>query len=117
MKLALCIQTPEIQSRIPVALLSGTFEEKLAKAAQLGADGVELMTANPSELETGQIQGAIEDVGLEVVAVGSGAVPFAAGLTLLHADPDAAAQAAARRYPILIEQRNTRFAGALIWLR
>lgn len=41
----MAIQTTEVQRVVPVALLCGTFEEKLAKAAGLGYDGAELMTA------------------------------------------------------------------------
>ena len=51
MKLSLAVQTPEVGPTIRVALLSGTFEEKLAKAARMGAQGVELMSADlPSSM-------------------------------------------------------------------
>lgn len=96
MKLSLAIQTPEVEPLIPVALLTGTFEEKLAKAAALGADGVELMAVDPAVLDTAVIQAGLQQNGLEVAAVGSGGVAFAAGLTLLHADPAQAARAASR---------------------
>jgi sugar phosphate isomerase/epimerase len=95
-KLSIAIQTPEVQPLIPVALLSGTFEEKLAKAADLGADGVELMTADPSALDAAAIRANLRRNGLEAAAVGSGAVAFAAGLTLLHPDPAKASLAVAR---------------------
>ncbi len=93
MKLALTIQTPEVEPLIPVALLSGAFAEKLAKAARLGAAGVELMTADPAALDSQAIRASLEQHGLEVAAVGSGGIPFATGLTLLHADPAKASQA------------------------
>jgi sugar phosphate isomerase/epimerase len=96
MKLSLAIQTPEVPSPIPVALLSGTFEEKLAKAASLGADGVELMTADPLALDVEAIRASLRRNGLDVAAIGSGAVTLAAGLTLLHPDPAKAGLAAAR---------------------
>ena len=56
MKLSLAIQTSEVQGVIPVALLTGTLEEKLTKAARLGADGVELMTADPRQLDVAVIR-------------------------------------------------------------
>ena len=87
MKLALAIQTPEVEPTIPVALLHGSFNEKLLKAADLGADGVELMTANPDNLNVTEIRSALQQAGIEVAAIGSGAVGFATGLTLLHSDP------------------------------
>lgn len=87
MKLALAIQTPEVKPTIPVALLTGSFKEKLQKAAKLGADGVELMTTDPNSLNLTDIRSAIQQAEIEVAAIGSGAVGFATGLTLLHSDP------------------------------
>jgi len=72
MKLSLTIQTPEVPKPVSVALLTGTFEEKLAKAARLGADGVELMTIDPTELAANTIQASLQQHGLEVAAIGSG---------------------------------------------
>ncbi|MCS7222200.1 MAG: sugar phosphate isomerase/epimerase family protein [Anaerolineae bacterium] len=101
MKLSLAIQTPEVQPIVPVALLSGTFEEKLAKAARLGVDGVELMTCDPAQLDAGAIRAALNQYGLAAAAVGSGAIAFATGLTLLHADPVKAQQAEARLHELI----------------
>lgn len=102
MKLALAVQTPEVQTIIPVALLSGTFEEKVQKAAALKVDGLELMTADPTALDVSEIRNALRRHDLAVAAVGSGAVPFSTGLTLLHSDPDKALLAR-RRLQELIE--------------
>ncbi len=101
MKLSLAIQTPEVQPLVPVALLSGTFEEKLAKAARLGVDGVELITCDPARLDADAIRAALDGHGLDVAAVGSGAVALAAGLTLLHADPTKEQLAAARLHDLI----------------
>ena len=49
LKLALVIPTPEVQANIPVALLTGSFTQRLEKAVQLGYDGVELMALRPAE--------------------------------------------------------------------
>jgi sugar phosphate isomerase/epimerase len=95
MKLSLAIQTPKAQPSVPVALLNGTLEEKLAKAARLGAHGVELMSTDPALLDTGTIRASLQENGLEAAAIGSGAVAFATGLTLLHADPEKAGRAEA----------------------
>jgi sugar phosphate isomerase/epimerase len=95
-KLALAIQTTETGAIVPVALLSGAWEEKLAKAASLGVSGVELMTADPAHLDAARIRASIAWHRLEVAAVGSGAVALVAGLRLLDPDPATAAQAQAR---------------------
>jgi len=96
MKLSLVIQTPEVEITVPVAQLVGTFEEKLSRAAYLGADGVELMTSDPTELDASKIRASLQHHGLDVAAIGSGAVALASGLTLLHADPAEAGRAKTR---------------------
>jgi len=96
MKLSLAIQTPEVAPLVPVALLTGTFEEKLAKAARLGVEGVELMVADPARLDAAAIRRSLQASGLRAAAIGSGAVAFATGLTLLHADASRSAQAGQR---------------------
>ncbi|MHB1294555.1 MAG: sugar phosphate isomerase/epimerase family protein [Anaerolineae bacterium] len=96
MKLALAVQTPEVPRMVPVALLSGTFEEKLAKAAGWGANGVELMPSDPATLDVAGIRAALAQNGLEVAAIGTGAVGMSTGLTLLHADAEQAKQAEGR---------------------
>ncbi len=89
---ALAILTPEVPISIPVALLAGTCEEKLARASYLGADGVEPMSTDPAELEAGRVRASLQEHGPKVVAIGSGAVALVAGLTLLHADQAQAGQ-------------------------
>ncbi|MCX8061056.1 MAG: sugar phosphate isomerase/epimerase [Anaerolineales bacterium] len=89
-RLALAIQTPEVPKTVPVALLQGTFEEKLQKAAKLGYDGVEIISTNPAELDREAIMTQIRSLGLQISAVASGGMGFAAGLTLLNPDPEIA---------------------------
>ena len=73
MKLALVTLTPEVMLSVPVALLSGTFTERMQKAAKLGYDGVELMVARPDQLDAGAIRSQTSALGLEIAAVASGA--------------------------------------------
>jgi sugar phosphate isomerase/epimerase len=96
MKLSLTIQTAEVPIPVPVALLAGAFEEKLARAAYLGADGVELMSTDPAELDVDSIRASLLQHGLRVAAIGSGAVAYVTGLTLLHADQAQAERAETR---------------------
>jgi 5-keto-L-gluconate epimerase len=96
MKLSLAVQTPEVEACVPVALLSGTFAEKAAKARAFGADGLELMTVDPARLDVGEITAVLAEHDLEVAAIGSGAVAMVTGQTLLHPDASAAARAESR---------------------
>ena len=96
MKLSLTIQTPEVPVQVPVALLSGTLEEKLAKAARMGANGVELITTEPASLDIATLKALLDINQLQVAAIASGGMAFAAKLTLLNPDTQAAALARQR---------------------
>jgi sugar phosphate isomerase/epimerase len=71
------------------------FDERLAKAAAYGFDGVELMAVEPGRCDGPRMKAAAAKVGLAVSAVASGAVAAATGLTLLAADEET--RTAARR--------------------
>jgi len=101
MKLFVAMQTPEVRRVVPVALLCGTFEEKLAKAAALGYDGIELMTAESRISDAAHVRDAVRDAGVAVSAIGSGAVALTSGLTLLTGALDKAARAQARRVELI----------------
>jgi sugar phosphate isomerase/epimerase len=101
MKLSITIQTPEVQPTIPVALLTGTWQEKIRKAARWGADGVELLTTNPKELKPEEILALVHQNGLQVAAIASGGMAFALGFTLLNADASIATQAKTRLYDLI----------------
>jgi len=79
--------TPEVQAPVPGALLRGAFAERLERAVQLGYDGVELMAQRPAELDGADIAAQVSYCGLEIAAIGSGAIPFLDRLTLLAAEP------------------------------
>jgi sugar phosphate isomerase/epimerase len=96
MKLALATHSPEITVPPPVALLSGSFAERLAKAKRLGYDGVELMVARPHELDAVQLRAQLVEAGLEVCAVASGPIFMVDGLTLLARTDELSRQAETR---------------------
>ncbi len=96
LKLAICVQTDEAPRPVPVALFSGPLAERAAKAAAAGADGLELMPVDPARLDAAAIRGLLAEHKLAAAAIGSGAIAFSTGLTLLHADPLVAGQARAR---------------------
>jgi sugar phosphate isomerase/epimerase len=85
----------------PLALLSGTFEEKLARAARLGYRGIEFMVRDPAGLEWPQIKAAIQNAGLEVPQVVTGELFGADGLCLVTADDDLYRRAEARTRSVI----------------
>lgn len=101
MKLALATPTPEVETPIPVALLSGTFSERLQKAARLGYDGVELMVVRPGQLDARAIHTQISESGLAVVAIASGAIYLVDKLTLLASDVEVSRQATVRLHALI----------------
>lgn len=98
MKLSLAIQTPEEPTRSPISLLSGSLDEMLAKAAQWGADGCELMPVDPTRIDVGSIRASLERYQLEVGAVGTALLSIVAGLTLLSSEPGIASRARTQFY-------------------
>jgi sugar phosphate isomerase/epimerase len=70
----------------PLALLTGPFEEKVAKAAQLGYDGIELMVRDPAGLDWAAIKNTLAAAGLQVPQVVTGELFGADGLCLVTAD-------------------------------
>jgi sugar phosphate isomerase/epimerase len=101
MKLALATPTPEVEIPIPVALLSGTFAERLRKAAYLGYDGVELMVVRPDELDVDDIRTQVSSARLEVAAIATGAIYLVDKLTLLASDPETSRRAATRLHALI----------------
>jgi sugar phosphate isomerase/epimerase len=62
----------------------------------MGAAGVELITTQPASLDVSALVEQLGRNGLEVAAIASGGMAFAARLTLLHGDPATAALACQR---------------------
>lgn len=95
MKKGLVICGPDVAYG-PLALLSGTFEEKVRKAADLGCDGIELMVRDPAGLDWALVKQTIDKAGLEVSQVVTGELFGADGLCLVTADECLSRRAAER---------------------
>ena len=63
------------------------LETSIAKAAELGFDGVELFTASATAIRPDRLTALIDQFGLEIAAVGTGAGKVINGLTLTDPDP------------------------------
>jgi sugar phosphate isomerase/epimerase len=87
MKTGLVICGPDVAYG-PLALLSGTFSEKVAKAARLGFDGIELMVRDPAGLDWAEVKATLDANGLEVGQIVTGELFGADGLGLCTSDGD-----------------------------
>lgn len=85
----------------PLALLSGTFEEKLNKAAKLGYDGIELMVRDPAGLDWAAVKSSVAAAGLELPQVVTGELFGADGLCLVTADEDLRCRAEERTRSVI----------------
>jgi sugar phosphate isomerase/epimerase len=85
----------------PLALLSGTFEEKVRKAAALGYDGVELMVRDPAGLDWAHVKHTLDAAGLQAPQVVTGELYGADGLRLLTPDAELYRRAVARTQSVI----------------
>ena len=88
-KLSLVVSTPDV-GPWPMGLLTGSFEEKVAKAAEMGYDGLELLFRDVGAADRGAIQRVIREHKLEVPALVTGAVYGLDKLRLVSPDPEIA---------------------------
>jgi 5-keto-L-gluconate epimerase len=100
MKKGLVICGPDVAYG-PLALLSGSFEVKVRKAAQLGYDGIELMVRDPAFLDWLAIKKVLQANGVEVPQVVTGELFGADGLALVTPDTDLYQRAAARTRSVI----------------
>ncbi len=100
MKPGLVVCGPDV-SYGPLALLSGTFEEKAQKAAELGYQGLELMVRDPSSLDRSALKGALTAFGLEVPQIVTGELFGADGLCLVTANEELRQRALVRTRAVI----------------
>jgi sugar phosphate isomerase/epimerase len=85
----------------PLALLSGTFEEKVRKAAALGYDGIELMVRDPAGLDWGYVKRTLDAAGLQTPQVVTGELFGADGLCLVTPDDELYRRALTRTQSVI----------------
>lgn len=96
MKLAVSVISPEVRGEAPLALLSGSFAQRCAKAAAMGYRGVELVVCEPEALSVNELSDTLAANGLAPAAIATGFLAGGYGLTLTGPDPMLRAQALER---------------------
>lgn len=100
MKKGVVICGPDVK-RGPLALISGSFEEKVHKAAQMGFDGIELMVRDPAGLDWQHVRLTLQAAALEVPQVVTGELYGADGLCLVTGDEDLYRRAESRLHSVI----------------
>ena len=100
MKLCYMSTTPEVGGPMPLAWLSD-LDRVLPAVADLGYEGIELQTRDPSTFDHGAVRRKIDAAGLELVALSTGPIGIEDGLYLCHKDADARQQAVTRYRAII----------------
>jgi sugar phosphate isomerase/epimerase len=85
-KIATMIGAPDLKTET-LAVYSGDLVAAFSKVAELGYDGVELMTRDPSYLDGQRIRQLLDDQGIELVGLCTGHVYGDDGLGLVGPDP------------------------------
>lgn len=86
MRFAISVISPEVSGEAPLALLEGTFDQRLEKAAALGYQGVELVVSDPLRLGPKALLAQMARHGLVPAAVATGFVFGSRGLQLVNPD-------------------------------
>jgi len=100
MKKGIVISGPDVK-RGPLGLISGTFEEKIRKAALWGFDGIELMVRDPADLDWLHIRLTLQAASLEVPQIVTGELYGADRLCLVTSDDDLYYRAEARLHSVI----------------
>lgn len=101
MKLCYQVATPDVAIAPSVTAFQGDLVHSFGRLAEIGYDGVELMTLNPGKLDWNEVKQTAERFGLTVVLVCTGEIFGQLGLSFT--DPDAAKrdEAVKRVYEII----------------
>lgn len=91
-KTSLVVSTPEV-GKWDYAMLTGSFREKMFKAAELGYDGVELLIRDIDGFDHAEIHRAIAESGISVSALVTGVLFGLEKLSLTNPNPDVSARA------------------------
>lgn len=86
MKLCYQVATPDVVIADSVTAYQGPLEKSFSDLANLGYDGVELMTLNPSELDWDFVKNEADKNGLKVVLVCTGEIFGQLGLSFTNPD-------------------------------
>jgi sugar phosphate isomerase/epimerase len=84
MKTSLFIGTEDMPELSYVYVFTDTVENNVARAAQLGFDGVELLVGDPAVFDPAGLESALKQTGIRLACINTGRMMSQLGLTLIH---------------------------------
>lgn len=96
MKFCYQVATPDVAIAPSVTAFQGDLEHSFSRLSQIGYDGVELMTLDPSKLDWEQVRRTAEQNGLSVVLVCTGEIWGQLGLSFTDSDESVRKEAVRR---------------------
>lgn len=96
MKLCYQVATPDVEIAQSVTAYQGSLEKTFGDLADMGYDGVELMTRDPDKLDWEEVKTTASKNGLSVVLVCTGEVFGQLGLNFTDCDSEVREQAISR---------------------
>lgn len=96
MKFAYQVATPDVKVDPSVTAFQGSLEHSFGRLGEIGYDGVELMTLNPSQLNWDEVKQTAEKNGLSVVLVCTGEIFGQLGLSFTHPEENIRTEAVRR---------------------
>ena len=100
MRLCYMSTTPEVRGPMPLAWLDD-LDTVLPQVAEMGYEGLELQTRDPSQFDHAAVRRKIEAAGLELVALSTGPIGIEEGMYLCHKDADVRTRAIERYRSII----------------
>ena len=95
-KTSLFITTPDAPSAFLISILRDGIERSVAKAAQLGFDGVDLLIGDPDTFDSRKLEKALADNSVELACINPVRMTTQFGLSLLHHDENIRRRALAK---------------------
>ena len=86
MKLCYQVATPDVKIDPSVTAFQGSLEHTFSRLAEIGYDGVELMTLNPHLLDANEVKATAEKHGLAIPLVCTGEIFGQLGLSFANPD-------------------------------
>ena len=100
-KTSLFITRPDVPGAFLISILRDEIERSVAKAAQLGFDGVDFLIGDPDTFDSRKLEKALADNSVELTCINPVRMTTEFGLSLLHPDENTRKRAFAKLQSVI----------------